>query len=94
MNENWKPIFSGIIEGRNVTLSRFSSGELKVSTTQKNTENTSFSTDGSTHLFPLFISEGDSIEVDADTADVLKQELQQIGFSAQGAEEVVAHARA
>jgi hypothetical protein len=92
MNEVWTQIFSGEVEGRNVTLSRYTSGELRVTTTQKYTEATEASSDGITHVFPVVISEGDTIEVDATTAQELESELQQVGFSAQAAQQIVAHA--
>ncbi len=92
MNDVWTPIFSGIVEGRSVTLSRYSSGELRVTTTQQNTEATEAISDGVTHIFPVVISEGDTIEVDANTAQELENELQQVGFSAQAVQQIVAHA--
>ena len=92
MNQVWTKLFSGVIEGRNVTLSRYSSGELKVTTTQKNTETTGFSSNGVQHVFPSVISEGDKIEVDANTTHELEKELQAIGFSVQAAQEIAAYA--
>ncbi len=92
MNDAWTQIFSGVIEGRSVVLSRYSSGELRVTTTQKNTEATEMSSNGVTHIFPIVISEGDTIEVDANTAQELESELQQVGFSAQAAQQIVTHA--
>lgn len=92
MNEVWTQIFSEEVEGRNVTLSRYTSGELRVTTTQKYTEATEASSDGIAHVFPAVISEGDTIQVDATTAQELESELQQVGFSAQAAQQIVAHA--
>ena len=92
MNEVWTQIFSEEVEGRNVTLSQYSSGELKVNTTQRYTEATEASSDGIAHVFPVVISEGDQIEVDATTAQELEIELQRVGFSAQAAQQIVAHA--
>lgn len=85
MNDVWIPIFSGVVERRHVTLSRYSSGELRVTTTQKYTEATEASSGGTTHVFSVVISGGDAIEVDANTAQELENELQQVGFSAQAA---------
>ena len=92
MNDVWTTIFSSVIEGRNVTLSRYSSGELKVTTSQKNTETTTGSSDGTTHLFPELISEGDTIEVDAESITELEAELQTIGFSIEAAKQISANA--
>lgn len=92
MNDIWTPIFSGVVEGRNVTLSRYSSGELRVTTMQKYTEATEASSDGTTHVFPIVISDGDTIEVDANTAQELENELQRVGFSAQAAQQIAVHA--
>ena len=92
MNDVWTTIYSGLIEGRNVTLSRNSSGELKVTTTQKNTESTTGSSDGATHLFPVVISEGDTIEVDAASTSELEAELETIGFSIEAAKQISAYA--
>ncbi len=92
MNDVWTTIFSGVIEGRNLTLSRYSSGDLKVTTTQKNTVTTTGSSDGTTHVFPMVISEGDTIEVDAESITELEAELQTIGFSVEAAKQISAHA--
>ena len=94
MSDVWTTIFSGEIEGRKVNLSRYSSVELKVTTTQKNTESTTGSSDGSTHVFPIVISEGDTIEIEANTPKELESELQQASFSAQAAKQITAHALA
>jgi len=92
MNDVWTKIFSGEVEGRSVTLSRYSSGELRVTTTQKYTEAAEASSDGSTHVLPIVISKGDTIDVDANTAQELESELQQVGFSAQAAQQIAEHA--
>lgn len=47
MNDVWTKIFSGEVEGSSITLSRYSSGELRVTTTQKYTEANEASSDSS-----------------------------------------------
>lgn len=92
MNEIWTDIHTGIFEGRNVTLSRYSSGELKITTTQKVTESTKGSSDGNAHIFPAVISKGDTIEVEAESITELESELQNIGFTKESAKRISAHA--
>jgi hypothetical protein len=86
-------MFSGEVEGRNVTLCRHRSGALKVTTTQRYAEATDTSSDGITHVGPFVISKGDTIKVDAPTAKDLEGKHQRVGFSAQATQQIVAHAK-
>jgi hypothetical protein len=80
-------IFEEEIEGRRLVLSKYSTGELKVETTQNSTDSTEFSSDGTSHVFPVVIEQGDPIEFDV-SVDQLENELQEVGFSAQIAQEI------
>lgn len=50
------------------------------------------SSDGTTHVYPVVNSVDDTIEVEANTEQELENELQYVGFSAQAAKQIVAHA--
>ena len=88
MQDQWITIYNGEIEGRKVELLRYGSGELTVITTQKETEVSSGYSDGSTHILPYVISEGNVIHIDANTPDELESELQGVGFSSNGAKQI------
>lgn len=91
--EGWSPRFKGTIEGRDVVLSQYHSGELKVETTQLDTEVTEGSFEPGTTVFPAVISAGDKIVIDANTTDELVNELMNYGFSKSGSMEIARHGR-
>jgi hypothetical protein len=89
MKEEWNEIYTGEIEGRKIELLQYESGDLKVITTQKETEISPGASDGTSHLMPSVISAGDTIEIEAKTPDQLEIELQNDGdFSPNGAREI------
>lgn len=91
--ESWIPLFEGSIDDRPVKLLKYHSGELKVETNQLKTELTNGSFEQGSTVFPIVISAGDLITIEADTADQLIQELIVCGFSESGAKEIAQLAR-
>jgi pSer/pThr/pTyr-binding forkhead associated (FHA) protein len=89
----WQLRFKGPIEGREVELYVYDTGELKVKTTQKDLESTSGSFEEGSNIFPHVSSPGDEIEIDGDDADHLIGELMQSGFQEAGAREIARHGR-
>lgn len=92
MNE-WKKRFDAHIEGRPVKLLIHPSGELRVQTTQKGMVTTNGVYELGSNFFPVLISDGDTIDIDAENADELERELLICGFSEAGAREISRHAR-
>jgi len=86
--EGWTPLFEGSIDDRPVKLSKYHSGELRVKTEQLETESTEGSFEQGSRVFPVVISAGDPITIEANTPDQLIQELRVCGFSEKGAKEI------
>lgn len=89
--EGWSPRFKGTIDGRNVVLFQYHSGELKVETTQLETETTGASFEPGAMVFSSIISSGDKIVIEAETPDLLVRELMASGFSESGSKEIARH---
>lgn len=89
----WKIRFDAHIEGRPVKLLIYPSGEIRVHTTQKGMATTKGVYKLGSNFFPVLISDGDPIDIDAENADELERELSTCGFSEAGAREISRHAR-
>lgn len=70
MNNEWKKVFEINIDNRNIVGEIYFEGGYKVSTTQKH--DVMIQVEG---VFPLQISEGENIEIEAETLTELQNEL-------------------
>lgn len=93
MLENWKMLYKNSFGGRQIELYQYESGELRVVTTQKDTEVGSGTYEPGSALFPLVVSAGSPIHIEANTADELVVELQDNGFTEREAKEIARHGR-
>jgi len=86
MAEGWRPIFSGNVDGRSVELAQYEpGGELRVRTTQATETQTGFSSEPGSHLLPMTILAGDTIDIPGVDADDLERNLIEDGFTEVGA---------
>lgn len=91
--EGWSPRFKGHIDGRNVVLSQYHTGELKVETTRLETEIAEGSLELGSTVLPAVFSAGDQIVIEAVTPDQLFKEFMASGFTESSSREIARHVR-
>lgn len=91
--DGWMLRFDGDAGGRHVKLYQHSSGSLRLDTVQEETETTEGTFEPDTSVFPMVISEGDQISIEAETADELVSELIKCRFTNEDAREIARHGR-
>lgn len=95
MKIDWRPLFVGPVEDRQVRLLTDGEGAFRVETTQKSESAGGLTVVGSSSMFGAVASPGDPLEIDAEDPDDLQRQLVEFGeFSEHAAAELARLARA
>lgn len=92
MSDDMEVLFEGEIEGRAVTLEKYIEGWYKVKTTQKTTETSTGLVDENSYVGGFVISEGDNIDIEAESIDELYSNLLEFEFTEEAAKFIVSKA--